>query len=202
MLYLIGQDPIDSLLLLCPSLPLCPQRTAMAVYSTSRYKQETIANAIERSKMHSKAPEVDNLNDSYPSYGKSRFMTNSTKTRILVVDDDPYIRNMLQQLLETNDFQVQTAINGIDAIDKYKENPADLIIMDIVMPEKEGIETIIELKNDYPGVKIIAISGALGSQVYLETTQLLGVDCTFSKTFKPNELLEKVKELISPNPGP
>ncbi len=126
-------------------------------------------------------------------------MTNSTKPCILVVDDDPYIRNMLQQLLEANDFQVQTAINGIDAIDKYRENRADLIIMDIVMPEKDGIETIMELKNDYPGVKIIAMSGSLGAKQYLETAQMLGVNCTFSKTFAPKELLEKIKELISLN---
>ena len=74
-------------------------------------------------------------------------MTNSNKPRILVVDDNPDCRNLLQQMLEANDFQVQTAINGSDAIDKYKENPADLIIMDIVMPEKEGLETIIELNR-------------------------------------------------------
>ena len=135
----------------------------------------------------------------------SGIMKNSTQPSILVVDDDPDCRNLLQQILESNDFQVQTAINGIEAIDKYKENPADLIIMDIVMPEKEGIETIIELKNDYPEFKIkIAMSGggSLGAKDYLETAQLLGVECTFSKAFKPNELLEKVKELISPNPGP
>ena len=123
-------------------------------------------------------------------------MTNSTKPSILVVDDDPDCRNLLQQILEANDFQVQTAINGIDAIDKYKANPADLIIMDIVMPEKEGIETIMELKNDYPGVKIIAMSGSLDAKLYIETAQLLGVNCTFSKNFAPKELLEKVKELI------
>lgn len=131
-------------------------------------------------------------------------MTNSTNARILVVDDDPDCRNLLKQILEANNFQVQTAINGVDAIDKYRENPADLIIMDIVMPEKEGIETIIELKNEYPEVKIIAMSGggSLGAKDYLESAQLLGVNCTFSKTFAPKELLEKVKELIASNPDP
>jgi len=131
-------------------------------------------------------------------------MTNSNKPRILVVDDNPDCRNLLHHMLEANDFQVQTAINGSDAIDKYKENPADLIIMDIVMPEKEGLETIIELKKYFPEVKIIAMSGggSLGPKDYLDAAKLLGVECTFSKTFTPKELIEKVKELISPNPDP
>jgi len=129
-------------------------------------------------------------------------MAKSTNSHILVVDDNPDCRNLLQQLLETNDFQVQTAINGVDAIDKYRENPANLIIIDIVMPEKEGIETIIELKKDFPEVKIIAMSGGgrIGPVDYLDAAKLLGVNCTFSKTSTPKELLEIVKELVSPNP--
>ncbi len=125
-------------------------------------------------------------------------MTNPTKGRILVVDDDPVFREMLQCMLSDDGFEVETAINGLEALSMYRENPADLVIADIIMPEKEGIETIIELKRDYPGVKIIAISGggSHGPKAYLDTARLLGVKHTFFKPFEVAELIATAKELV------
>lgn len=95
-------------------------------------------------------------------------------------------------------YEVEMAENGIEAINKYRENPADLVVTDIIMPEKEGIETIIELKRDYPQVKIIALSGGgtHGPKDYLDSARLLGVEETFYKPFEMDDLLEKVNELL------
>lgn len=78
---------------------------------------------------------------------------------ILIIDDDDQIREMLRQMLERAGYEVTDAPNGKVAMKLYREQPADLIITDLIMPGKEGIETIIELRRDFPEVKIIAISG-------------------------------------------
>ena len=118
--------------------------------------------------------------------------------RILIIDDDVQILDMLRQTLEHEGYEVVDAADGKKGIRLYRENPADLIITDIVMPEKEGIETIIELKQDFPDVKIIAISG--GGQIrpegYLSMAKKLGAQYTFSKPFERKELLSAIRELI------
>ena len=77
--------------------------------------------------------------------------------------------------------------------------PADLVITDLIMPEQEGLETITSLKKEYPGIKIIAISGGgrIGPEAYLPAAQELGADRVFSKPFDVRELAETVKELLS-----
>ncbi len=125
-------------------------------------------------------------------------MARPTKGRILVVDDDPGFREMLQCMLSDDGFEVELATNGLEALSKYRANPTDLVVTDIIMPEKEGIETIIELKRDYPGIKIIAISGggSIGPKEYLDTVRLLGVKHTFFKPFEVSDLIVAVKKLI------
>ena len=118
--------------------------------------------------------------------------------RILIIDDDVQILDMLRQTLELKGYEVVDATNGKEGIRLYRENPADLIITDIIMPDKEGIETIIELKRDFPDVKIIAISGGgrIGPEGYLSMAKKLGARYTFSKPVKREELLAAVRELI------
>ncbi len=127
-------------------------------------------------------------------------MSNLNNARVLVVDDDPVFRELLLCFLEDANYQVDTVINGFQAVESYRVNPADLVIMDIVMPDKEGLETIIELRKKYPEVKIIAISGggSHGPEDYLDSARLLGVKFTFAKPFEMTDLLESVKELIGP----
>ena len=79
--------------------------------------------------------------------------------RILLVDDDEAFRKMLHKTLERAGYEVQDAPNGRAALAAYSQQPSDLIITDLVMPEKEGIETIMELCRLHAGVKIIAMSG-------------------------------------------
>ncbi len=119
--------------------------------------------------------------------------------RILVIDDDVQVRQMLKQILERAGYEVVDATDGAEGIKLYRDEPTDLIITDIIMPEKEGIETIMELKRDFPDVKIIAISG--GGRVdpghYLEIARRLGVDRTFTKPFDRAELLEAIQQLLA-----
>ncbi len=120
--------------------------------------------------------------------------------RILVVDDDQDVREMLRQMLERAGYGVSIATNGPEALAEYRGAPADLIVTDIVMPEKEGLETILELRKDFPEVKIIAISGGgrLGPQNYIEMAAAFGAQRTFTKPLDRKEFLAAVSELIGP----
>jgi len=105
---------------------------------------------------------------------------------------------MLCQVLESEGYEVVVVPDGKEWLRRYRENPADLIITDLIMLEKEGIETIIELRRDFTDVKIIAISG--GGQIDAETCLImakkLGAHYTFAKPFKLEKLLQAVEELL------
>ncbi len=120
-------------------------------------------------------------------------------SRILVIDDEPNILMMLKRMLERAGYDVDIAVNGEEGLELFKKFPADLIITDIVMPEKEGLETIRELKKQYPGLKIIAISGGgrIDSREYLESARLFGASKIFQKPFRQKEMISAVKELLS-----
>ena len=120
--------------------------------------------------------------------------------QILIVDDDFQVLDALQTVIEMARYEVVTAVNGKEAIKSLQQKPADLVIIDIFMPEKDGIETIREIKRDFPNVKVIAISGGTSNyndfQVYLTLAKRLGVNYTFAKPFELEQLLNKVKELL------
>jgi YesN/AraC family two-component response regulator len=117
---------------------------------------------------------------------------------ILIIDDDSQILEMLRQILERERYHVTEASNGKEGLRRYRENPADLIITDIIMPEKEGIEIIIELKRDYPYVKIIAISGGcrIDPEQYLDMAKKLGAQRTFAKPVERKDLLDAVRNIL------
>jgi CheY-like chemotaxis protein len=119
--------------------------------------------------------------------------------RILVIDDDTQMRQMLRQTLERAGYEVVEAQDGEEGMKLYRQSPTDLIITDIIMPEKEGVETIIELKRDFPDVKIIAISGGsrgVAAQNCLSYVSCLGVSDVFSKPFEREELLEAIQKAL------
>jgi len=118
--------------------------------------------------------------------------------RILIIDDDTLFRQMLRQTLEREGYEVVEASDGDEGIKLYRQVPADLIIMDIIMPGREGISTIIEIRNDFPDTKIIAISGggSIDPRIYLEVAERYGTSRTFSKPFEPKELLDAIRELL------
>lgn len=119
--------------------------------------------------------------------------------RILVVDDDPSICTFFRAVLELEGYEVITAENGKLAIRAYQEAEFDLVITDIVMPEKEGLETIRELRGiagkDLP---IIAVSGggSVDPEHYLKYARMLGANNTLSKPISHDELINAVAELI------
>ncbi len=117
-------------------------------------------------------------------------------TLILVVDDEESVRHLLRQVLESAGYRVQEASNGIEAIEAFNREPADLVIMDIIMPEKEGIGTIIELRQTHPDIKIIAISGSGEESPYLMIAKHLGADYILDKPFFPDELIDTVQKLL------
>jgi DNA-binding response OmpR family regulator len=118
--------------------------------------------------------------------------------RILVIDDDEQVLDMLYESLTREGYDVLRASNGEQGMRLYREEPVDLIITDLIMPEKEGIETIIELRQDFPDVKIIAISGGgrTGTKDYLHMAKIFGVQRTFTKPVAREQLLDAIRELI------
>lgn len=119
--------------------------------------------------------------------------------KILILDDEAPIRRMLRKLLERNDYEVFDAENGTHGIKQFKEHKPDLIITDIIMPEKEGLETIREIREINSDIKIIAISGggATDPKIYLELAEKLGADLSFCKPLNNKELLSAVKLLLT-----
>ncbi|MFH0823206.1 MAG: response regulator [Pseudomonadota bacterium] len=118
--------------------------------------------------------------------------------RILVIDDDDLVLSMLGRVLENAGHVVTVASNGEVGIRLFREQPTDLIITDIIMPEKEGWETILELRGEFPHVKIIAISGGgrQGPYGYLMLAKRFGAERVFSKPLKSEELLNAISELL------
>ena len=118
--------------------------------------------------------------------------------RILIIDDDDQFRQMLHAMIEKEGYEVKDAPDGDVGMSLQEEKPFDLIITDIIMPNKEGIAVITDLKGLYPDSKIIAISG--GGRIvpndYLGIAEKLGADRTLSKPFERKKLIDTIKELI------
>lgn len=118
--------------------------------------------------------------------------------RILIIDDDVKFLKMFRQMLERAGHEVMEAPNGKIGVRLFREEQAELIITDLFMPEKEGIELIMELKQEFPTLKIIAISGGgrKGKVNILEAAETLGADRSFSKPFERQGILEAIQELV------
>jgi len=120
-------------------------------------------------------------------------------TSILLVDDDEQLRTMLSVVLRRAGYEVQVAIDGIEAGNSYRSHPSDLIITDLIMPEKEGLEIIRELHKDYPQAKIIAMSGGgrTGTMNYLKLAQAFGAQEVLEKPFSHQEILEAIRRVLA-----
>ncbi len=118
--------------------------------------------------------------------------------RVMVVDDEASVRTALRRILERMGHEASEAENGRVALELYREDPCDAILMDLYMPELDGVEMMIRLKSDYPDVKVVAVSGggwkskdsALG-----EMTDLGAVE-TIAKPFTVEEVVEVVARVL------
>jgi two-component system, chemotaxis family, chemotaxis protein CheY len=119
--------------------------------------------------------------------------------RILVIDDDPALRRTVRKILERGGHEVEEAENGLTGLRVVEERPPDLVVTDLVMPEKEGIETILELRERFPEVGVLAVSGAGGVDPTgpLMDAHLFGAHATLPKPFQIQELLDAVAEVLS-----
>lgn len=117
---------------------------------------------------------------------------------ILIIDDDSKIREVLRQILEHAGYEVVEASDGGEGLRLYRERQPDLVIMDIVMPRKDGLETITDLRIEFPGSKIIAISGGgrLDPKPYLELAEGFGANRLLTKPFGHEEFLKAVEDLL------
>jgi len=119
--------------------------------------------------------------------------------RILVIDDDATVRLSVRLALEDADHLVEDAADGEKGVALFRENPADLVVTDIFMPEKEGLQTMDEIKSMRPETKIIAISGGgrMDPEEYLSIAKNVGADHSLLKPFDIDELAEVVEALLN-----
>ena len=117
---------------------------------------------------------------------------------ILLVDDDESLRTMLGEVLRRAGYEVQEACDGLEAGKLYRSHPADLVITDLVMPGKEGLEMIMELRQSYPEARIIAMSGGgrNSSGDYLRMAKMFGAQRVLDKPFSHQEILDAVRGVL------
>ena len=118
-------------------------------------------------------------------------------TRLLIIDDDIIIREIIKDSLSDYPIFVDEAANGVEGIRKIRENRYDVVLTDIIMPEKEGLELIMELKVIHSNLKVIATTsgGSVAADEYLEMAKGLGADAVLAKPFSEVKLVEIINEL-------
>ncbi len=118
--------------------------------------------------------------------------------RILIIDDEERVRRTLRRMLEPAGHEVVEAADGREGVELYKEDSVDLVLMDLIMPEKEGIQAAAELRHYDPEVKIIAISGGgrIGNFQVLRIAQKFGIEHALAKPIRMAKLLAMVKDVL------
>jgi CheY-like chemotaxis protein len=119
--------------------------------------------------------------------------------KILVIDDDDVVRETIVQMLEENGHAVISAEDGRRGVIAYLAERPDLVVTDIIMPEKEGIQTIMEIRAERPNAKIIAMSGGgrIGNTDFLKIARQLGASDVIAKPFDPDDFIRRVARCLT-----
>lgn len=119
------------------------------------------------------------------------------KVKILIVDDNENFLDLLKEFLSKNGYVVACSVNGEEAQNKFIEFKPDLVVTDIVMPDVDGIELLIGLRNINPNIRVIVMSGGNRghADTYLHMADALGANAILNKPFKLSDLLVEVKKL-------
>lgn len=200
------QDPIHLLLtdVVMPGMTgrelaehLMPLRPSMKVVFMSGYAEDIIANSgtlnpglffiAKPFTPESLALKLREVLKIFPG---------STSKNVLVVDDESGVRALFGDVLSDAGYSVALAEDGEKALKLVRSQPFDVVLTDLVMPEKEGLEIIRTIRKEQPGLKIIAMSGAFGGE-YLRAARILGADATLIKPVSPAQLVAAMREILA-----
>lgn len=117
--------------------------------------------------------------------------------RILVVDDSKFMRMLLGDLLSKNGFEVLEAESGEEAVQVYLQEKPDLVTLDILMPGRDGIETVHDLRKEDPDARIVMVT-ALGMEDYIQRALDAGANGYILKPFSPERVLETLQKVLGP----
>jgi CheY-like chemotaxis protein len=123
-------------------------------------------------------------------------------TKILIIDDEQVVLEMMVQMVKREGYDVEGASNGKEALKMVQNSKPDLIITDLIMPDKEGIELIKDLRDTYDDLKILAISGGnrhIDPMSQLKVAQFLGANASLPKPLDRQEFLSTIKYLLEKN---
>jgi len=116
---------------------------------------------------------------------------------ILIIDDEHSIRTLLKDVLEKAGHRVIQAADGCAGLTAYQKNKVDLVLMDILMPDTDGLEATLQLTREYLDAKIIAMTGAQGDKNFLDVAKLFGARRVFEKPFDLAKLVQAVNEELA-----
>ncbi|MGQ0811449.1 MAG: response regulator [Nitrospiraceae bacterium] len=112
---------------------------------------------------------------------------------VLVVDDEDQVRALMKEALEQAGYEVNVARDGKEGLRSYRNTPSDLVIMDILMPDQDGLESIMTLRREFPSAKVIAVTGGsdmIGILNFLDVAKMLGARRTLHKPFDMKALID------------
>jgi len=119
--------------------------------------------------------------------------------KILIVDDEVQICESLKIFLERNGYTISVAADGAEALNKISSETFNLVVMDIIMPEKDGVELLVEIRKDYKNLPVIAMTGGgrIGKQNYLQMAKALGASAVLTKPYDLDDFLMVINELLN-----